>query len=206
MKKHDYEKAVEHFHKAFDISSSIDKEIHINSLNKLGRIYTLQQQYTQAREGLELAIKLAGEAGNFYQKAESLIDLVPVLEHLGEHLQALECLEQSRSLAREYHYYYLLGYAEMIQGDQYFQQREYPQAFPHYGEFCRFMALYHRIEYDLALQKLRDRLFTLIEQGDEIVTIIDELHEQWQEMHLESTFPEFTALCEQIRNRLATWF
>jgi len=98
---------------------------------------------------------------------------------------------------KKYNYFYLLGAAERLLGDQPFQAKVYPGAFWHYGKSCRFMALYNSIEFQHALRFLFDRLLEMDNQAER-ATILATLNAYWRDQRLVGRFPEFTRTCDEV--------
>jgi tetratricopeptide (TPR) repeat protein len=207
MNRGNLSQAIQWFEKGYYASRAIDMEAQINSLNKQGWVHVLQsvlEESTEARQSkliesipfFEQAIELAREVFDYYQEAESLIDLADVLERLNRHGPSQQSLKEAEDIAKRYNYNLLLGIAEEFQGDLRYHAGDYSRAFEHFAASCRYMALYNPIRYNKALRKLLDTL--LKTPRSELPAITTALVEYWSEQGLAEKFPELIKTCEEV--------
>jgi tetratricopeptide (TPR) repeat protein len=180
---------------------NIDMESQINSLNKQGGLFIQKGQLAQAEIVLTQAVELAERFYDYYQQTESLVDLIKVYKRQGQQEKAEQALNTIERICYAYNYNYLLGLAREALGDFYAERKEHLDAFRYYGEACRFMALYNSIKYQKFLRKMNDMLIKA--SATEIPAITQSLIAYWQAQELEEKFPEFIALCEEVRNLMA---
>ena len=208
MNRGNLSQAIQWFEKGYYASRAIDMEAQINSLNKQGWVHVLQsvlEESTAAQQSkliesipfFEQAIELAREVFDYYQEAESLIDLADVLERLNRHGPSQQALKEAEDIAKRYNYNLLLGIAEEFQGDLRYHAGDYRRAFEHFAASCRYMALYNPIRYNKALRKLLDTL--LKTPRSELPAVTTALVDYWSEQGLAEAFPELIRTCEEVR-------
>ena len=183
------------FEKAYQASLGVDVESQINSLNKRGWVQVQQNQYEQAILFFTQAIELAQRVNDYYQEAESLVDLADTLERFGRHEDSQRVLQTAQKIATQYRYYYLLGVSEEFQGDHHYQD-SYQIAFQHYARYVRYMALYNKVQYGKALRKTIDLL--LDTPRHVIPSLINLLMAYWSTEKMEQTHPELINECQAI--------
>ncbi len=188
------------FERARSTSLNIDTGSYINSLNKLGWIATLEEQYQNAINLLQNAIDLAKKAHDDYQQAESLADLAIVFKRFGDNQQSQEAQQEARKICLQYHYHYLLGLSYSSEGDVFYEAQNYKEAFINYGEACYYMMQYNQLEYNKELRKLVDHL--LETPPDEINPIVDKLVAYWSSQGLDKSYPDFISSNEEVRGLL----
>src|SRR2546428_5551916 len=209
MSRGNLSQAMQWFEKGYYASRGIDMEAQINSLNKRGRVHVLQSdleestsvRLTRLQESVpffEGAIELAREVFDYYQEAESLIDLADALERLNQHGQSQRALKEAEVIAKRYNYNLLLGIAEEFQGVLRHREGDYRRAFEHFAASCRYMALYNPIRYSKALRKLLDTL--LKTPRNELSAVTTALVAYWSEQELAESFPEFIRTCDEVRD------
>lgn len=194
LRTNDLENAREWFVKAQAASRAIDIEQYINSLNKQGRIYTLQSQWEEAKAFFEQAIDAAKSASDYYQQTESLIDFANVAEHVKQTGLVNQFLQEAEEIAKRENYLLLLGQIEHIRGETNFRTEEYPGAFQHFALYCHYMAQYNLAEFNSAVQKVID---ALLEMPKEIVPeIVEQLLVYWSNHQLDKSYPELMKIKE----------
>jgi tetratricopeptide (TPR) repeat protein len=200
MAGHELQIAAAWFDKAYNAALGIHSEPEINSLNKQGWIYVLQNQFTQAIPFLEKAILRAREVHDDYQQAESLIDLAATYARMGRYDDVLPLLTEAETITSEYNYYYLWGLIELERGDiaSLLQKRE--EAFRHFAKSCYYMALYNPVEYEKAVRDIVSKLLVL--PYSQISTVLQDLLTYWQTLPLgEKASPLIDAL-EEVQQLL----
>lgn len=184
MAKNALPEATRRFQTAYEDSLGFDAETEINSLNKWGWAFVVQDRWEEAIPFLEKAIERAREVRDYYQRAESLVDLAFVLEHLELHEQSQHAMQEAQAIASEYNYYYLLGLAEVSRGDNAYNTGNYQEAFKHFGVHCYYMALYNPVEYEKAVRKTTSSLFNLSVQT--IPSVVADLKAYWSSVDLQN--------------------
>lgn len=184
------------FEKAYQASLGVDTELQINSLNKQGWVQVQQNQCDKAISHFTQAIELAQQVNDYYQEAESLVDLADTFERLGRSEDSQRVLQAAQKIATQYKYYYLLGKSEEFQGDHHYQTGNYQIAFQHYARYVRYMALYNKVQYSKALRKIIDLL--LDTPRHEISGLINSLIAYWSAEKMEQTHPELISECQAI--------
>ena len=197
MARNELERAMEWFLQGYNASQGIEVEAEINSLNKQAWVLVLQGQLHKSIPLLEKAIERASEVNDYYQKAESLVDLADVLERLEQHDQSLHALREAETIAARYNYYYLLGVAEDFQGDNRYKVGSYQLAFKHFGEYCYYMAQYNPVQRDKAVRKTTDLLLNV--PSEEIPIILDELVTRWSSLGLSEGVTVLLNALEKVR-------
>ena|SRR5579859_3400620 len=182
MAKNELPQAIKRFKTAYEASLGVDVETEINSLNKWGWTFVVQDQWEEAIPFLEKAIERARQVHDHYQRAESLVDLAFVLEHLELYEQSQQAMQEAEAIASEYNYYYLLGLAEVSRGDNAYNAGNYQEAFKHFGIHCYYMALYNPVEYEKAVRKTTSLLFNLSVQT--IPSVVADLKAYWSSVEL----------------------
>jgi tetratricopeptide (TPR) repeat protein len=186
------------FEKAQAASVEVDMEVHIQSLNRQGRIFSMQKKRKESIIFFEQAIDFAQLIHDHYQHAENLMDLANVLGHLGSQDLSQHAFQVAREISHRENYIYLSGRVEVLQGDLKYNADEHQNAFEHYREYCRYMALYNTIEYSTALRKLIDRLSRMAQA--EISLITSELTAYWIHHQLDKDYPELISICQDSNN------
>ncbi len=197
MARNELEQAMNWFKKGYSEALGIDAEAEINSLNKQGWVHVLQGELDSAILMLEKAIGRAREVKDAYQEAESLIDLADVLERRGRSEQFQKTLADAEEIAGRYNYYYLLGIAQMFQGDNKYNAKMYHQAFEYFCEYCHYMALYNPVQYDKAIRKTIELLLTMPEE--DFSSILDYLERRWLTFQLGENTSAFLHALEEVR-------
>jgi tetratricopeptide (TPR) repeat protein len=182
MEKNELPTAIKRFNEAYTTSLGVDVGVEITCLNKLGWIRVLQKEWKEAIPLFEKAIERASQISYYYQKAESLIDLAGVLEHLGQHEDAQLTMQKAEIIARKYHYYYLLGLASSSQGDSYYSVGDYLQAFKYFGICCYYMAHYNSVQYEKAVRKITNALLILPKQ--QFTEVLEALTNYWSSVEV----------------------
>ncbi|HZO75235.1 MAG TPA: tetratricopeptide repeat protein [Ktedonobacteraceae bacterium] len=184
------------FEKAYQGSLGVDTELQINSLNKQGWVQVQQNQCEKALPYFTQAIELAQQVNDYYQEAESLVDLADTLERLGRSEDAQRVLQTAQKIATQYQYYYLLGLSEEFQGDHHYQAGDHQMAFQHYARYVHYMALYNKVQYGKAFRKIIDLL--LDTPRHEISDLTNSLIAYWSAEKMEHTHPELISECQAI--------
>ncbi|HLG61220.1 MAG TPA: tetratricopeptide repeat protein [Ktedonosporobacter sp.] len=184
------------FAKAYQASLGVDIESQINSLNKQGWVLVLQNQYDKAIPYFTQAIELAQQVNDYYQEAESLVDLADTLERFGKHEDSQRILQTAQKIATQYRYYYLLGISEEFQGDHHYRAGNHQMAFEHYARYVHYMALYNKVQYGKAFRKIIDLL--LDTPRHEISDLTNSLIAYWSAEKMEQTHPELISECQAI--------
>jgi tetratricopeptide (TPR) repeat protein len=198
MERGEWHHARQWFEKAYYTSLGIDAESQINSLNKQGWILVLEGQYRKAIELLQQAINLAKEVHDDYQQAESLVDLTEALKRSGQNEQSQRTRQEAREICLKYNYSYLLGLANMSEGDVLYEAGNYKDAFRNYGEACYYMTQYNDLEYNKGLRKVVDALFEVPSQ--EVGPIVNELVAYWSSQGLDKDYPDFASSCQEVKS------
>ena len=199
MTKGEITEAMQWFQRAEGASRGVHAEAHINSLNKQGRVFTRQEKWSEAVERFEKAIESARQVNDFYQEAESLIDIAEPLELGGRHDDSQESLRKGSEIAQKYHYFYLLGRIKQLEGNLRFRARQYREAFRFLGEACYVMAQYNQVRFEDALSALEDYLMETPEQ--EIPQILKDLQQfSWLDESLTWEYSKFREALEKIEN------
>ncbi len=186
--------------RAYSASLNISPREQIYSLNKLGWIAVLEEQYQKAVDLLQQAIDLAKSIHDEYQQAESLTDLAVAFKHSGQDEESQRAEQEARQICQQYHYYYLLGLSDLSEGDVLYEAHKYKEAFVNYGEACYYMTQYNQLEYNNALRKVVDNL--LETPPNQINQIVDDLVAYWSSQGLEKSHPDFISSCEEVRGLL----
>lgn len=200
MAKGDFDQAKWMFEKGYDASFGIDSEARINSLNKKGRVFALQNKWEEASKYIGQAIDLARQVNDYYQQAESLVDLAEVFERIGQHQQSNEFLKEAEEISSKYNYSYLLGRAEELKGDIHFREHEYLAAFSNYRIACRYLALYSPLQFEKFLRKLIDLL--LATPITQLPRILDLLISYWTDLKLDESHPELINACKEVSRHI----
>ncbi len=183
MAKNELAEATRRFQTAYEASIGFDAETEINSLNKWGWTFVVQDRWEEAIPFFEKAIERARQVRDHYQRAESLVDLAFVLEHLELYEQSQHAMQEAEVIASKYNYYYLLGLAEVSRGDNAYNAGNYQEAFKHFGIHCYYMALYNPVEYEKAVRKTTSSLFNLSVQT--IPSVVADLKAYWSSVELQ---------------------
>jgi tetratricopeptide (TPR) repeat protein len=199
MRQNDLQHAYQWFKNAYSTALGIDTEQQINSLNKQGRVLVMEDQYQKAIEFFQRAIDLAKEVHDYYQHAESLIDLADVLKRSALDERSQRALQAASEICLEHNYHYLLGRSKMYEGDMLYQRGDYRAAFRNYGEACYYMTRYNNLEYQRGLRKVIDTLFELPSQ-EEVSPLVDELVAYWHAQGLEKEYPDFVKSCQEVKS------
>jgi len=181
---------------------NVDMESQINSLNKQGRLFIQKGQPAEAEAALTRAVELAQTLHNYFQQVESLIDLIRVYKRQDQEEKANQTIKTVDDICHAYNFTYLLGLAREALGDFYAERKDYQEAFRYYGEACRFIAFHNSIKYHKFLRKMNDVL--LKAPGEQIPALTQSLITYWQTQELEEKFPEIIALCEEVKELMAT--
>jgi tetratricopeptide (TPR) repeat protein len=200
MARDNLSQAMEWLKKGYAASLGIDKEAQINSLNKQGQVLVLQDEPQNSLPFFREATALAREVHDYYQLAETLFHLATALERLGQQESSQQTLKEAEDIAQRYNYNLLLGMAEELRGDYFYQAGDYRHAFEHYGAYCYYTTLYNLPKYNKALLKLVDRL--LMTPKNEIPAITTTLTEYWSLRKLAITYPDLVSVCKDIQNLL----
>lgn len=192
--------AMKWFKQAEQASVDIDTEAHMNSLNKQGRVLIQQKKWQEAVTRFEQAVVLARRVTDFYQEAESLIDMAEALERLGQYSASQEALRAGGEIAQKYRYHYLLGNIKQFQGEVQFRAGKYREAFRRFGESCSAMAEYNRVRFNAALRNLIDCLLETPEP--EVSPIIAELRAYWSVQQFDEEYPELPKALEEVKSLL----
>lgn len=179
MEKSDNDTALSWFKKAFVEAVGIDAEAEINSLNKQGRVLMAQKSFEEAIPYFTRAIERANEIHDYYQRAESLIDLAAAYERLEQYAPARKALFETETITARYRYFYLLGQVENLRGDHWYKEKDYLTAFGHYGQYCYNMARYNATEYERAVRKTTSILLALNVSKQEVLDIQERLKRYW---------------------------
>jgi tetratricopeptide (TPR) repeat protein len=199
LARDEIDEAMKWFQQAEQASREINPEAYINSLNKQGRVLTRQEKWVEAIERFEAAIAKAREVNDYYQQAESWIDMAEPLERGGRHTDSQESLRKGDEIAQSYHYYYLLGRSKQLQGNLHFQAIHYQEAFYFLGEACHIMGLYNQVRFDAALSSLEDHLLETPEE--ELLPIIETLQQiSWPEKNLIRENHRFLGALEKVKD------
>jgi tetratricopeptide (TPR) repeat protein len=198
VKKGDLKKARENFQKAASIASRVNRSSQIESYHQLGRVSLSQKHWEEAIGFFERAVALSREVGLNFQLAENLLYLAEALDHIGQ--PSSEQIKESKRVARNNDYTYLLARAEDLQGDMYLRRQKYRSAFKHYRVACRYMASRGNPEYNRTLRKLND---LLLEVPDSFLPgVIDLLLSYWDELGLTEKYPELPEICKEISRHM----
>jgi tetratricopeptide (TPR) repeat protein len=199
MTRGEITEAMTWFEQAEEASRDVNSEAYINSLNKQGRVFTRQEKWPEAIERFEAAIEKARQVSDYYQEAESLIDIAEPLELGGRHADSQESLRKGGEIAQRYHYYYLLGRIKQLEGNLHFRAERYQEAFRFLGETCYIMAQYNQVRFEDALGSLEDYLMKTPEE--EIPPILKALQQfSWSEKNLSWEYNKFREALEKIEN------
>jgi tetratricopeptide (TPR) repeat protein len=191
------EMAMKLFQNAYDTAISIGAtEEQINSLNNQGKVLLEQGQLEQAKEHFEQAISLSESGQDYYSQAESLLGLFGVLKSADLPAKAQETLEKLKGIALEYSYYNLLSYAENFQGERWYQEKIYLEAFKNFVRACHYMALFNVSHYNNKIRLVFDRLLA-IPTHEEIHAILAVMRDYWSDQGLTKDYPELMHACEE---------
>lgn len=197
MAKDDLVQARDLFEKARAISTEVDSEQLINSLNKQGRILMLQNQWDEAATFFQRAIQIAEQVHDYYQQMESLIDLAQALEYLGQHASALPLWQEAQETSKQENYLYLLGRIEEAKGEVAYKSGDYKSAFVFYREYCHYMAHYNMLEYNRAIAKISDELLNV--PSTLVPAILDTLISSWSALGMANSYPQLIEACEEMK-------
>jgi tetratricopeptide (TPR) repeat protein len=194
------QEAMKWFQQAEHSASVVNSEAYINSLNKQGRVFTRLEKWDEAAERFAAAISKAREVKDYYQEAESWIDMAEPLERAGEHEASLESLHHGEELAQQFHYYYLLGRSQQLRGNLLLHARRYQEAFLALAEACHVMGQYNHIRFDAAVISLEDRLLEMPEEAL-LLPIIETLQNiSWPEEKLQRESRRFQQMLEKVKS------
>jgi tetratricopeptide (TPR) repeat protein len=193
--------ARDRFKKAYRTALGVDTESQITSLNKQGWIMIQEGEYQRAVDLLQQAVELAAKVHNYYEQAESLIDLAEALKRFGRDEESQQASKEARNICQQYKYHYLLGLSYASEGDVLYDAHEYQEAFRDYGEACFHMTQYNDHEYDKGLRKVINKLFDMPPQ--EIDPIVDELVTFWTAQGLEKMYPKFVSSCQEVKSLMS---
>src|SRR6266487_1239999 len=194
--KDDLPQAKQWFEKAHDISLEVDAEAYVISLDGQGRVYASQHRWEEAATFFTQAIEHARRFHDSYHQIESLIDFAEALTYLEQYEQARDAWREVKDLATMDNYPYLLGRAEYIQGEIHYKTGDYETAFRHFGESCRYMALFNTLEYGKALRKVIDALLGV--PKSDIPPLVNLLVKLWSAYGLDKSYPELMRACEEV--------
>lgn len=188
--------AMQWFKQAEQTSEEVNAEAHINSVNKQGRVLVQQERWQEAISRFEKAVALASEVNDYYQEAESLIDMAEALEQLGRRENSQQVLQKGEEIAQHYHYYLLLGNIKQFRGEVQFRAGRYREAFHLFGESCAAMVRYNPTRFEVAMNSLTERLLELPQA--EIPPIVEELRAYWSAQQLDEMHPEMLRTLEMV--------
>jgi tetratricopeptide (TPR) repeat protein len=186
------------FERAQELSRDIELEQYINSLNKQGRISSLEQKWIEAVTFFEQAIALARPIPDYYQQTESLIDLAASLAHLDQDASVAEILGEAEEIATRENYQLLLGQIEKNRGEMSYAREAYSDAFLHFVRYCHHMALYNSLEFNVAVQKVIDAMLSMPEGS--ILTITQAIRAYWTTHDLDEEYPGLLEALQEIED------
>lgn len=190
--------AQEWFLKAQEASREIEKEQYINSLNKQGRIHTLQQQWAEAIPFFEQAITAARQILDYYQQTENLIDLADALGHLEQKEHALQFLQEAEVMAIQENYADLRGQIEEKRGAMAYGAKEYELAFRHFILYCHHMSEYNFLVFKAAVHRVVDAILGIPKEIAPM--ILQEMLTYWSTQQLDKSYPELIQALEEVEN------
>ncbi len=98
----DYERALEHYHKALDAQQMNGNEVLLGQIqDRIGNIYYRMEEYSRAREFLEDALRIHTETKNLTMQLGELIRMGDVVSKLGDAKKAKEYQDRALALAKE---------------------------------------------------------------------------------------------------------
>ncbi|QBD79923.1 tetratricopeptide repeat protein [Ktedonosporobacter rubrisoli] len=198
MNRGDLEQALSYFQQAQRIARELDRETEIESYNQLGRLFSKEEKWQEAVDAFTQAIELARSSEAHFQVAENLLFLAVALAQLGQPFK--EQIKEAKRIARQNDYIYLLARAGDFQGDIYYQQGEYQQAFRYYRIACRYMAMRPSLEFERLLRKLVDLMLEM--PGSFLPGVIDSLLEYWYGLGLEKKHPQLLNACKEVSRHM----
>lgn len=197
LRKGELARARELFEKARGVSSGVDPEMLMNSLNKLGHLCLVQGQWQEAEGWFRQAQEEAARAHDFYQQVESLIGLATALAYLGRQAEADPLWHQARTVACAEQYVLLLARMELAVGNVCSDAGDDAAAFKHYARYCQHAAGYNTLEYQKAIEKISDALLSL--PLEVVPALLTSLITFWTSLGFDQKHPELVAACEEIR-------
>jgi tetratricopeptide (TPR) repeat protein len=178
------------------MSLGVDTETQIISLMNQARIFVLEGQWDKSSATFQKAIKMAEQAHNYMQQAETLIEFARVLAGIDDGTSS-QAYEDAEKICLQYGYNELLSRAKEYRGDSKFQLHEYQSAFQYYGEACRAITDHNILQYQKILRKVIDNLLEIPYQ--EINPIVDALIAYWVEQGLAVKYPELINSCKEVK-------
>ena len=201
VEKSEFEEAMRQFKQGYRVALGIDTEAEINSLNKQGSLLIQLDRLEEAIPILHQAQKRAHEVSDFYQQAESLVDLARAFEKSRQPEQADQMLQEAERIATLYKYHYLLGLIESIRAERGYNAGDYKVATQHFGQYCYYMSQYNPVEYEKAVRRTVEQLLKL--PGDEFNSRWQQLNDFWRTFDLVEENSQMLHALEDIKELMS---